>query len=137
MNMTKHDYKRLARHGLGHRSELRALIIQTSLVVILWLLVMIVWCSSARAADAPDGFHLDVGIGFHDPAYDWHLQLDPQSKRAGSRCNNSCWQGNPMGMVRMSYRIHRFEFGVEHISSIPNHTDDDGLNLLYVTVRIF
>lgn len=86
-----------------------------------------------------DGFHISAGLGIHDPAYDWHLhtyteQVGPE---VITTYPGDAHQGNPMGLVQMTYKIHRFTFGLVHISSIPNHRDDHGLNMAYVMIDIY
>ena len=82
----------------------------------------------ASAAHADDGLHLYVGLGVHDPAYDWHF--------CGMPANNG-YQSNPLGVIRFTYEAGRFQINAEHISSIPNTREFHGLNILSVTVRVF
>ena len=88
-------------------------------------------CSPAFAGD----FHLSVGLGLHDPALDYHL---PQ-KDAHGACNgnNDCYLSNPLGIVKLRYQSGKWEFGMEHISSIPNTHDSWGITMAYVQYDIF
>lgn len=86
-----------------------------------------------------DGFHIAVGLGIHDPAYDWHMTK-------GTHLTQQEWHdvnldnprlSNPLGIINVTYKVKKFTFGIEHISSIPNHRDGNGFNMVYVTVDIY
>jgi hypothetical protein len=84
-----------------------------------------------------DGFHISVGVGIHDPAFDWHLILPKNTNATQYHFVQDPYLQNPLGIVKISYKIHRVEFGVEHISSIPNHQDNHGFNMAYVIIDIY
>jgi hypothetical protein len=99
------------------------------------LLLALLFTVPAYAGD----FHISVGLGVHDPAYDWHMHdykeiVDGKPQTFGAI---NPYAENPLGLVQVTYKIHRFTFGLVHISSIPNHTDDHGLNIAYVMVDIY
>lgn len=86
-----------------------------------------------------DGFHLAIGLGIHDPSSDWHLHSSDFTYKDQhyTFAPKDPYETNPLGIIRASYKIQRWEFGLEHISSIPNHSDDKGLTMAYVLVDIY
>lgn len=86
------------------------------------------------ASLADDGVHLQVGLGFHDPAYDWHI---PSQDVTPPESVNDAYGSNPLGIVRLSWQKGPWSVGYEHVSSIPNKRDDHGLNVVFVTVNVF
>lgn len=136
--MYQHNYHTLGLYGLGRHQRARKRRERARLVFYALCGLVALAAILCRPAHA-DGLHLAVGLGVHDPAYDWHLHpaTDLTNGQKQDLTIVNPHQTNPMGIVQLTYQTGRFTFGLVHISSIPNKTDDHGLNMAYVAVNLF